>query len=93
MDDDCTLLFYRPRREPFRIIARLDHSGLACPIVAVLKPSVKIRVDDDYALTINNFTKPITYDANSRLRAMERWGHQSVFWRIDLKNAYLQLVG
>jgi hypothetical protein len=100
-------LFYKPRSIPFRyrclvkeelaklestgIITRLDHSEWACPIVPVLKPSGQIRICGNYALTINKFTKTITYPMPTIDYVLGNIGEARIFSRIDLQNAYLQL--
>ena len=107
VDSDCKPLFFKPRSVPFRyrclvkeelanlenagIIKRLDHSDWACPVVAVLKPTGKIRLCGNYALTINKFTKTITYPMPTLDYVLGNIGDAKVFSRIDLQNAYLQL--
>jgi hypothetical protein len=100
-------MFFKPRSVPFRyrvlvkeelerlekagIITRVVSSDIASPIVAVLKSNGSVRICGDFSVTINKFIKRLICPMPTVEFVMSQVGNASVFTKIDLQNAYLQL--
>lgn len=73
------------------ILSKVHSSNWATPIVTVLKKSGDIRLCADFSATLNNFIKPINCVLPTIDHVISSIGQATVFSKIDLSQAFLQL--
>ena len=108
VDDDMKPKFFKPRPVPFslrekvdRELQRLQDEGIieptqfsewATPIVPIVKEDGSIRICGDYRLTANQASKLDSYPLPRVDELFSRLSKGKLFSKLDLRNAYLQLV-
>ena len=101
-------VFCRPRSVPFAlkegieeeldrlekegIVHRVMHSEWATPIVPILKPDKKVRICGDFKVTINPALDVDRYPLPKLEELLATVSGGKWFSKLDLTNAYLQLV-
>ena len=99
--------FFKPRPVPFAIkdaigqeldrlekqgiIRRVDHSEWAAPIVAVPKKDGRFRLCGDYKVTINQVLEVDQYPLPNPEELLATLANGTLFSKLDLSQAYLQL--
>lgn len=79
------------RMESLGIISPVTYSTFAAPIVVVQKPNGKIRICADYCSGLNDALFPHEYPIPTPDSIISRLSTCTIFSRIDLSNAYLQI--
>lgn len=79
------------RLEQSGIITPVQFSDFAAPIVVVRKPSGAIRICGDYSTGLNAVLKPHHYPVQTPENIFASLAGASIFSKIDLSDAYLQL--
>ena len=106
VNKDAQPTFYKARPVPFAlrskvedeltrlqsqgIISPVKHSVWAAPIVPVLKNSGRVRLCEDYKLTINKASPTETYPLPVVDELFANLSGGKYFSKLDLSNAYLQ---
>ena len=107
MQQDAIPRFFKPRPIPFAIkdaigkelnhlesqgiIKKIDHSEWATPIVAVPKKDGRFRICGDYKVTINQVLSVDQYPLPKLEDLFATLAGGTVFTKLDLSQAYLQL--
>lgn len=107
LNDDATPKFCKPCKLPFalkpvvedeldrlesqRVIKKVPHSDWATPIVVVRKPGGKVRICEDFKITINPVLKTDIYPLPLPEELFQSLNEGSKFSKIDLADAYLQI--
>jgi hypothetical protein len=64
---------------------------MACPSVPVSKPDGSVRICGDYSVTANKYIDPEQYILPTIEEHSTNMANCTVFSKLDLRNAYLQL--
>ena len=72
-------------------ISKVYSSDWASPIVNVLKKDGSLRICGDFSTTVNKFLKPVNSTLPTIDEVISKVGNATVFSKIDLANAYLQI--
>lgn len=73
------------------VLVQVDHAEWATPLVPVLKPDGSVRICGDYKTTVNPFLVDIIYPL-PRIDEIFARLKGTLFSKLDLSNAYTQLV-
>ncbi|XP_056132705.1 uncharacterized protein K02A2.6-like [Lampris incognitus] len=108
IDTTASPKFFKARSVPFALRSKLDeeldklvaqdifepmrHSRRATPIVPVLKKDGSLRICGDYRCTVNTVVKPDVYPIPTVAELFSRLAGGVLFSKLDLKQAYQQLV-
>lgn len=108
IDPAASPMFFKARSVPFALRARLDEeldklvaqgvfepvrtSRWATPIVPVAKKDGSLRICGDYRCTVNRVVKPDVYPIPTVAELFSRLAGGVIFSKLDLKQAYQQLV-
>jgi hypothetical protein len=74
------------------ILVPIEAPIMACPIVPVSKPDGSVRICGDYSVTANKYIDPEQYILPTLEELSTNMANCTVFSKLDLKNAYLQLI-
>ena len=107
VEGDPAPIFFKPRPLPYAMrskvekeIDRLESEGIieqvkvsewAAPVVPVLKASGQVRLCGDYKVTVNKVSKLVQYPIPTLEDLMAKLGKGSIFHKLDLSHAYLQV--
>ncbi|XP_051545274.1 uncharacterized protein K02A2.6-like [Myxocyprinus asiaticus] len=108
IDSTVTPRFFKARSVPFALRPQLDeeldklvaqgifepvrHAKWATPIVAVAKKDGGLRICGDYRCTVNTAVKPDVYPIPTASGLFSKLAGGVVFTKLNLKQAYLQLL-
>lgn len=108
LKSDATPKFFAPRPFPFALKAsveqeikrleaegtweRVMYSDWGTPLVPVAKRDECVRLCGDYKVTLNPQLQVAQYPLPSPTNMFAALGECKVFWKIDLKHAFQQLV-
>lgn len=108
LNDDARPVFLKHRQVPFAVrklvdaeLQRLVQQGVleptefskwATPVVAVVKKDKSIRICGDYRSTVNSVMKSNAYPLPTSSEVMEAVSTGKFFSKLDLQQAYQQLV-
>ena len=73
------------------ILSKIHSSDWATPIVTVLKNSGNLRLCADFSATLNKYIKPVNCVLPTIDQVISSTGQATVFSKIDLSQAFLQL--
>ncbi|XP_058816915.1 uncharacterized protein K02A2.6-like [Topomyia yanbarensis] len=79
------------RLERAKIITPVDFSDWAAPIVVVRKTNGSVRICGDYSIGLNNALQPHQYPLPLPEEMFNKLANCTVFSRIDLSDAFLQV--
>lgn len=104
---DATPVYCKARKVPVRLrdslkkeLDRLESSGIvsklhtsewATPVVTVMKKSGALRLCADFSVTLNRFVRPVNCVLPTIDQVISSIGHATVFSKLDLSQAFLQL--
>ena len=104
---DTKTMFSRPRSVPVKLkenvtdeLNRLCESGVltkvykskyASPIVCVMKKNGNLRIVGDYSATVNQCLDPVNYPLPLIQEVITDMRNSTIFSKLDLQNAFLQL--
>ena len=105
--DNAVPIYAKPRQVPIRLrdklkieldrlvnegkLSKVFNSKWASPIVSVFKKDGTLRVCGDFSFTVNKFLDPVNTPLPTVEDTINRIGKATVFSKIDLSHAFLQL--
>ena len=105
--DDAKPIFSRPRQVPVKLreklhdelqrlveegkLTKIHSSKWASPVVTVFKNNGSLRLCGDYSATVNKFLDPVQTPLPTVDDTISRIGKASLFSKLDLSQAFLQL--
>ena len=108
VEADCQLPFHKARQIAYGlekdvknrldemvekgIIRKIDSAVNASPIVVVRKKNGGVRICGDYAVSLNRYVKQVPTQQLNINDLLQKVGKMTVFSRVDLEGAYLQLA-